>query len=229
MTETPVATSTSTTTVAPQAAPSTSAVRATRAMRRAGETNQRVHDVDDPSNDEGDSNWSFGSDPTSSDDSDDGSSSSGSSSNSDSSSSSDDSDDRVRRRRRDKRRSIKDLEIPVYSPSPNSSASVWIDRVDLALKGARRSGWGNRSDRDLYYLLGNKLRLRPNQRTWTNLKRALLRRYGERRNKGAAEMRMMQRVFAPGEAYADFAAGLREAAGRSHVRERGLLNQFTAA
>ncbi|OWY90408.1 hypothetical protein PHMEG_00041473 [Phytophthora megakarya] len=188
MTETLVATSTSTTTVVPQAASSTSAVRATRAMRRVRETNQRVHDVDDPSNDVGDSNWSFGSDPSSSDDSDDGSSSSGSSSNSDSSSSSDDSDDRGRRRRRDKRRSIKDLEIPVYSPSPNS-----MDRcVDLALKGARRSGWGNWSDRDLYYLLGNKLvdktarwytgiskRLRPNQRTWTNLKRALLRRYGE--------------------------------------------------
>lgn len=95
------------------------------------------------------------------------------------------------------------------------------------------------SDRDLYYLLGNKLvdnaarwytgmskRLQRHERTWTNLKRALLRRYGERRDKGAAEMRVMQRVFAPGETYADFAAGLREAAGRSHVSERVLLNQF---
>lgn len=161
-----------------------------------------------------------------------------------SSDASDSSDDDDRRRRDDRedyapRRSVKDLELPSYSPSPNASVSVWIDRVELVMEGARRSGRGDWSDRDLYYILGNKLvdnaakfyttlnrRLRRRERTWSNLRRALLRRYGERVDKSAAEFRVAQRFFAPGETYADFAAGLREAAGRARVRERVLLAQF---
>ncbi|OWZ12035.1 hypothetical protein PHMEG_00014863 [Phytophthora megakarya] len=123
---------------------------------------------------------------------------------------------RVSRRRNP---SIKDLEIPTYVPSPTNAVSTWIDKVDLALQGAAESGRGSWSDRSLYFILGGKLmeeasrwyvnmnrQLPRRKQTWTYLKRALTRRYGE--------------------TYADFAAGLRMAAGRNAVRERVFVAQF---
>lgn len=203
--------------------------RGRRGRNGGGNNGDNGEDDDSPDDDSSDEDWS------------DEDWNENSSSSSDSSNSSDgynwrDRDDEDRRRQR---RSVKDLELPTYSPSPNASVSVWIDRVELVMEGARRSGRGNWSDRDLYYILGNKLvenaakfyttlnrRLHREERTWSNLKRALLRRYGERVDKSTAEFRVAQRVFAPGETYADFAAGLREAAGRARVRERVLLAQF---
>ncbi|GMF88832.1 unnamed protein product [Phytophthora fragariaefolia] len=55
---------------------------------------------------------------------------------------------------------------------------------------------------------------------------ALLRRYGEKLDKSAAEWRVNMRMLMPGETHADFAAGLRDVVGRNHVRERVLLAQF---
>ncbi|ETM99549.1 hypothetical protein PPTG_24406 [Phytophthora nicotianae INRA-310] len=108
--------------------------------------------------------------------------------------------DRPRRQRR--RKSIKDLELATFKPSPTVSVSTWIAKVDLALEGARVSGRGEWTDEELYYILGNKLQdnaarwwvqmdqeLPATERTWTKLKTALLRRYGERPDKSAAEWR----------------------------------------
>lgn len=67
---------------------------------------------------------------------------------------------------------------------------------------------------------------RNSERTWTNLKAGLLRRYGERLDVSAAEWRVNQRIMMPGETYADFAAGLRDTTGRNRVEERVLLAQF---
>ncbi|KAE9303041.1 hypothetical protein PF008_g22327 [Phytophthora fragariae] len=167
----------------------------------------------------------------------------------DSSSSSESEDERrtrvqlAERRERDDRvpgrRSVKDLELPAFTPSPKVSVSTWIDRVDLALKGAAKSGRGKWSDHALYFILGNKLmenaakwwvnqdrRLKKRQRTWTNLKKALLRRYGPKLDKSNAELRVTMRRMMPGETYADFAAGLRDVVGRNRVKERVLLAQF---
>ncbi|KAE9293030.1 hypothetical protein PF008_g24911 [Phytophthora fragariae] len=93
--------------------------------------------------------------------------------------------------RQPRRKSVKDLELPTYTPSPKVSVSTWIDRVDLALKGAEESGRGKWTDKALYYIMGNKLmenaarwwvnmnrRLPTRKKTWSNLKKALLRRYG---------------------------------------------------
>jgi hypothetical protein len=98
------------------------------------------------------------------------------------------------------RKSVKDLELPTFTPSPRVSVSTWIDRVDLALKGDEESGRGSWSDRSLYFIMGNKRmenaakwwvdvdgRMPDRKRTWTNLKKALLRRYGEKLDKSAAE------------------------------------------
>jgi hypothetical protein len=144
-----------------------------------------------------------------------------------------------RRRRRGRRSNIKDLELPTFTTSPKVSVSTWIDRVDLVLKGARSSGRGRWSDADLYFILRNKLmesasrwwvtmnrKLTRAERTWTTLKTALLRRYGERLDISAAEGRVNQRQMMPGETYADFAAGLRDATGRNLVEERVLLPLF---
>ncbi|KAK1930172.1 hypothetical protein P3T76_014405 [Phytophthora citrophthora] len=142
---------------------------------------------------------------------------------------------------RHKRRAknIKDLELPSFTPTPRASVSTWVDRIDLALKGARESGRGEWSDRSLYFILGNKLmesaarwwvnmdrRLHRKDRTWTKLKVALLRRYGPRVDKSAAEARVNARYRFKDEPYADFAAGLREAADRNEVSERVFLAQF---
>ncbi|ETL24821.1 hypothetical protein L916_21238 [Phytophthora nicotianae] len=123
--------------------------------------------------------------------------------------------------------------------SDDVSVSTWIDRVDLALKGAEESGRGRWSDKALYYILGNKLmenaatwwvnrnRSTPTrEKTWTRLKEALLQRYAEKLDKSQAEWRVSMRRFLPGESYADFAAGLREVIGRNRVSERVLLAQF---
>ncbi|KAF1792896.1 hypothetical protein GQ600_6428 [Phytophthora cactorum] len=71
-----------------------------------------------------------------------------------------------------------------------------------------------------------KRRLPKRERTWTNLKKALLRRYGEKLDKSAAEWRVKMRRMMPGETYADFGAALRDVVGRNRVRERVLLAQF---
>ncbi|ETP03657.1 hypothetical protein F441_19409 [Phytophthora nicotianae CJ01A1] len=147
--------------------------------------------------------------------------------------------ERHERRKQSRKRSVKDLELPTYTPSPKVSVSTWIDRVDLALKGAAESGRGKWSDHALYFILGNKLmdnaarwwvnmnrRLPKRDRTWTNLKKALLRRYGEKLDKSAAEWRVNMRRMMPGKTYADFAAALRDVVGRNKVSERVLLAQF---
>ncbi|KAG3110644.1 hypothetical protein PI125_g9852 [Phytophthora idaei] len=66
-------------------------------------------------------------------------------------------------------------------------------------------------------------RLPERKRTWTNLKKALLRRYGEKLAKSTAEWRVSMRRMMPGETHADFAAGLRDVVGRNKVSERVLL------
>jgi hypothetical protein len=138
-----------------------------------------------------------------------------------------------------RRKSVKDLELPSFTPSPKVSVAPWIDRVDLALRGAEESGRGTWSDASLYYILGNKLmdnaakwwvninrKLDERGRTWTNLKKMLLRRYAEKLDKSTAEWRVNMRRMMPGETYADFAAGLRDVVGRNKVSERVLLAQF---
>jgi hypothetical protein len=153
---------------------------------------------------------------------------------------------RERRRRREesperatRKSSVKDLELPVFTPTPGVSVSTWTERVDLILQGARASGRGEWDDHALYFILGAKLqgngsrwwtnlnrRLTDEERTWTHLKKALLRRYGPREDLAAAEHRVYQRTRFTGESHADFAAGLRDAADRNDVQERVLLSQF---
>ncbi|KAJ8514712.1 hypothetical protein ON010_g18647 [Phytophthora cinnamomi] len=102
--------------------------------------------------------------------------------------------------RRIKWRTIRDLDLPTFLPTPQTAVTTWIARVDLALEGARLSGRGDWTDQELYYILGNKLqdsaarwwvhldrKLRDRERTWTKLKSSLLRRYGERPDKPMAE------------------------------------------
>ncbi|KAG1696422.1 hypothetical protein DVH05_028636 [Phytophthora capsici] len=135
--------------------------------------------------------------------------------------------------------SIKNLELPVFTPAPGVSAATWVDRVDLALQGAKASGQGEWSDHALYFILGNKLmesaamwwvtmnqRLTRRQQTWTYLKKELLKRFGPRKNKAAAEWRVNNRTMLNGESYDDFAAGLRRAADRNRVSERVFLAQY---
>ncbi|ETP09474.1 hypothetical protein F441_14661, partial [Phytophthora nicotianae CJ01A1] len=122
------------------------------------------------------------------------------------------------RRRQPRRKSVKDLELQTFTPSPKVSVSTWIDRVDLALKGAAECGprwWVNMNRR-----------LPSRDRTWTYLKKALLRRYGEKLDKSAAEWRVNMRRMMPGETYSDFAAALRDVVGRNKVSERVLLARF---
>ncbi|OWY93775.1 hypothetical protein PHMEG_00036703 [Phytophthora megakarya] len=106
-----------------------------------------------------------------------------------------------------------DFELPTFTPSPKVSVSTWIDRVDLALKGAAEFGGGEWSDKNL-------------KRTWTYLKKALLRHYGEKLDKNTAEWRVSMRRMMPEETHADFAAGLRDMVGWNRVSERVLLAQF---
>ncbi|KAK1938999.1 hypothetical protein P3T76_009074 [Phytophthora citrophthora] len=147
--------------------------------------------------------------------------------------------EREERRRRATQRGIKDLELPVFTPEAGISVSTWIDRIDLALEGARESGRGDWSDKSLYFILGNKLaenaarwwvnrdrRTPARERTWTHLKRGQLQMYAPPQNLEDAEWRVNTRMMIAGESYADYAAGLREAADRNPVEERVFLVQF---
>ncbi|EGZ11516.1 hypothetical protein PHYSODRAFT_250699 [Phytophthora sojae] len=58
---------------------------------------------------------------------------------------------------RNRRRTIRDWDLPTFLPTPQTSVTTWIARVDLALEGARLSGRGGWTDQELYYILGNKL------------------------------------------------------------------------
>ncbi|GMF41539.1 unnamed protein product [Phytophthora fragariaefolia] len=128
-----------------------------------------------------------------------------------------------------------------YSSESSSSSGdhTWIVKVDLAVEGARISNRVDWTDEELYYVVGNKLQddtakswvqinkeLTRHDRTWSKLKEALLRRYSERLDLAQAEWRVMQRTMQPGETFADFAYGLRDAAGQNAVREETLLGQF---
>ncbi|OWZ10182.1 hypothetical protein PHMEG_00017009 [Phytophthora megakarya] len=123
----------------------------------------------------------------------------------------------------------------------SDKAEVYLRGVidELVFKGAEISGRGTWTDRELYSIFDNKLRdtaaqwwvdmdrrQREQQRTWTNLKIALLSCYGEKLDKSAAEWRVGRRVMMPCETPADFATGLRSVVGRNRVRERVLLGQF---
>ncbi|GMF23303.1 unnamed protein product [Phytophthora fragariaefolia] len=123
----------------------------------------------------------------------------------------------------DTRCSHGDLELPMFAPSPKVSVGTWIERVELALQGAKESGCGEWGDKALHFILGNKLiesaatwwvnmdrRLHRKQRTWTYLKKALLRRFGEKLDTSTAEWRVSMRFMYPGETYADYAAALRD-------------------
>ncbi|KAG3074351.1 hypothetical protein PI125_g22017 [Phytophthora idaei] len=144
-----------------------------------------------------------------------------------------------RARHRHRRKNAKSLELAAYKPSPTVSVSTWIARVDLAVQGARISGRGDWTDEELYFIMGNKLQdnaaswwvqmdqeLLESEKTWTRLKEALMRRYGERPDPVMSEWRVYQRMMCPGETFAGFAAGLRDIAGPNHVSEQTLLGQF---
>ncbi|KAK1928917.1 hypothetical protein P3T76_015557 [Phytophthora citrophthora] len=141
--------------------------------------------------------------------------------------------------RHGRRKNIRDLELTPFQPSSNNSVLTWIKKVDLALEGARISGRGGWTGGELYYIVGNKLQddaarfwaqvdlgMRPEMRTWSYLKAALKRRYGQRPDKSQAELRVNQRYLMPGETFADFAAGLRDDRGETKMSERVLLAQF---
>ncbi|OWZ20925.1 hypothetical protein PHMEG_0004600 [Phytophthora megakarya] len=102
-----------------------------------------------------------------------------------------------------RRRTIDDLDLPTFLPTPQTSVSTWIARVELALTGARLSGRGEWTDQELYYILGPKLqeiagrwwiqmdrKLRDHDRMWSTLKTALTNEYGERPDKSMAEWRV---------------------------------------
>ncbi|GMF51807.1 unnamed protein product [Phytophthora fragariaefolia] len=96
-------------------------------------------------------------------------------------------------------------------PSPDSSgdssgSSPWDSNT----------GWWVQMDQELPMAV----------KTWTHLKAALIRRYGERSDQAIAEWRVYQRMLYPGETFVDFAAGLRDVAGQNLVSERTLLAQF---
>ncbi|KAL4172068.1 hypothetical protein KRP22_007242 [Phytophthora ramorum] len=145
-----------------------------------------------------------------------------------------------RRQRHRTRKNAKELDLQPFKPAAGGvRVETWIAKVDLAVEGARISGRGDWSDEELYYVVGNKLlddaakswvqinkELVEHERTWSKLKEALIRRYGERPDLAQAEWRVMQRTMQPGETFADFASGLRDAAGQNQVREETLLGQF---
>ncbi|KAE9006788.1 hypothetical protein PR003_g7163 [Phytophthora rubi] len=58
---------------------------------------------------------------------------------------------------RNRRRTIRDLDLPTFLPTSQTSVTTWIARVDLALEGARLSGRGDWTNQELDYILGNKL------------------------------------------------------------------------
>ncbi|ETP00240.1 hypothetical protein F441_22338 [Phytophthora nicotianae CJ01A1] len=117
--------------------------------------------------------------------------------------------------RHGRRKNIRDLELTPFQPSPNNSVSTWIQKVDLALDDDAARFWVQVDQG-----------MRPEMRTWSYLKAALKRQYGERPDKSQAELRVNQRFLIPGETFADFAAGLRDARGENKVSKRVLLAQF---
>ncbi|KAE8959308.1 hypothetical protein PF011_g30476 [Phytophthora fragariae] len=139
-----------------------------------------------------------------------------------------------------RRKNAKDLELMPFKPSPTGvRVETWIAKVDLAVEGPHISGRGEWTDEVLYYIVGNNLQddaakfwvqmnkeLTGTERTWSRLKAAMVRRYGERPDLATAEWRVMRRKMYPGETFADFASGLRDAAGQNRVREETLLGQF---
>ncbi|KAE9179615.1 hypothetical protein PF002_g27772 [Phytophthora fragariae] len=202
---------TGTTPTVTRSAPPARAPRRTRREQRRGNRRagaRRSTPDEEPSDDGSSSSSSEESVDDSSSSSDDAESSSSSSS-----SAADEAefhrrhDERERRRHHNRhepvrRQNVKDLELPTYVPSPEVSVSTWIDRIDLILTGAEESGRGSWTDWNLYFIVGGKLqedaarwwvnlnrRLKEHKKRWSYLKRALLRRYGERLDKATAEWR----------------------------------------
>jgi hypothetical protein len=64
---------------------------------------------------------------------------------------------RPTRRRTKQRRSMKNLALSTFTPSPKVSVSTWIDWVDLALQGDAHSGRGKWTDSALSYIRDNML------------------------------------------------------------------------
>jgi hypothetical protein len=132
------------------------------------------------------------------------------------------------------------LDLQSFVPKAGGvRVETWIAKVDLAVEGARIAGLGDWTDKELYFVVGNKFQedaakswvqinkeLVGADRTWSRLKEALTLRYGERPDQAQAEWRVMSRPLLRGETYADFAAGLRDAAGQNEVQKRTFLDSF---
>ncbi|ETN06627.1 hypothetical protein PPTG_23323 [Phytophthora nicotianae INRA-310] len=106
-----------------------------------------------------------------------------------------------RRHRHRMKKNVKELDLQPFKPQVGGiRIETWIAKMDLAVQGARISGRGGWSEKELYYV--------RRRQTGAKLKDALLRRYGERLDLAQAECRVMQRTMMPGETFADLAAGL---------------------
>ncbi|KAE9357902.1 hypothetical protein PR003_g1570 [Phytophthora rubi] len=137
-------------------------------------------------------------------------------------------------------KNVKELGLQPFIPTAGGvRVETWIAKVDLAVEGSRIAGLGDWAGEELYYVVGNKLQedaakswvqinkeLVGADRTWSKLKESLMLRYGERPDQAQAEWRVMSRPLLRGESYADFAAGLRDAAGQNEVQERTFLDSF---
>ncbi|KAE9160116.1 hypothetical protein PF002_g32694, partial [Phytophthora fragariae] len=145
-----------------------------------------------------------------------------------------------RAKRSQRPKNVKDLGPQPFIPKAGGvRVETWIAKVDLAVEGSRIAGLGDWTDEELYYVVGNKLQedaakpwvqinkeLVGADRTWSKLKESLTLRYRERPDQAQAEWRVMSRPLLRGETYADFAAGLRDAAGQNEVQERTFLDSL---
>lgn len=103
---------------------------------------------------------------------------------------------------------------------PGGDAATLAD-TDTARRRHEQAGDGTIAEKVLrIWGVQMENELTTKGRTWTKLKKALLRRYRERPDKSAAEWRVRRRLMVPGETFADFAAGLRDLTGVNRVRER---------
>ncbi|KAE8908293.1 hypothetical protein PF005_g25518 [Phytophthora fragariae] len=136
-----------------------------------------------------------------------------------------------RAKRSQRSKNVKDLDLQPFIPKAGGvRVETWIAKVDLAMEGIRIAGLEDWTDEELYYVVGNILQedaakswvqinkeLVGADRTWSKLKESLTLCYGERPDQALAKWRVMSRPLLRGETYADFAAGLRDAAGQNEV------------
>lgn len=136
-------------------------------------------------------------------------------------------------------RTLIDLVVPEFEPKKGPAVELWLSQVDRVIEGLNIFNPVLWSEEELNYALTAKLvgeaatwastfhaSLRPNEKTYTNLKEKLCQRYGRHESNMELYQQVATRMEVWHETYDDYAAALRLLGAGVQIPDEWYANTF---